>query len=446
MDYLSQLVAYALYSAPLIFAVIAGIAAFWVQIVISMRATAGAAFMGFAFLIQTALVTSPSLTLGINISLNDLIFSSLALAAAGRFTFMKLPRNNPVFFVWIAFGVTLFLSLGIGLIQYGSKAGVEVRDNFYFLVAGLYFASFTYTEESLLRLWRTAQWCAWGLVGVVAYRWVGLKFGFVSLQLVELVGASSEFRVVGSSPTFFLAAVGVAYFTRWLRDARSTSLLGSVIMLGLALVLQHRSVWVAAIGALGVVGWHSRTAIKEKALTIILLVLVAGTIVGSYLALSPSSRLIETITQSAAAVGESRGTHTDRIEGWKVLLSDYSKYQPDEWFIGKPYGTGYERYVMGKLLEFSPHNFFVQLLLRVGLIGLLLFVTMHVYLHIQTNRKLQRPDAESINFAIILAVLVASVLYYIPYQGFYIQGAFYGVLIGYFRPTDLMHKSSPQNG
>lgn len=442
MDYLSQLIAYAFYSVPLMLAVIAGISVFWAQIVVAVRATAGAAFMGLAFLIQTAWVTSPSVTLGINLSLNDLIFVLLGVATVVRLVFMKSPRNSPAFFVWIAFAVTLFLSMSIGLMQYGSKAGVEVRDNFYFLVAGLYFASFTYTDESLLRLWRTAQWCAWGLVGVVVYRWLGLKFGFVSMQLVELVGASSEFRVVGSGPTFFLAAVGVAYFTRWLSDARSSSLLGSVIMLGLALVLQHRSVWVAAIGALVVVGWHSRTAIRKKAFTIILIVLVVGTVIGSYLALSPSSRLIETITHSAAAIGESRGTHTDRIEGWKALLSDYTRYQPYEWLIGKPYGTGYERYVLGKVQDFSPHNFFVQLLLRVGAIGLLLFVITHAYLHIQSHRKLQRSDTDNTNSAIIFAVLLANILYYIPYQGFYMQGAFYGVLIGYFRPLPLVFNST----
>lgn len=442
MEYLSQLVASILYATPVIIAIIAGIAIPWMLIIIASRACFGAVLVGLTFLIQTALVTSPSITLGINISLNDLIFLFLALAVVVRLLFIKSPRHSPTFFLWIALAVTLMLSLGIGLMQYGSKAGVEVRDNFYFVTAGLYFASFAYTGENLVRLWRAAQWCAWALVGVVVYRWLGLKFGFVSLQLVELVGASSEFRVIGSGPTFFIAAVGVAYYTRWLREARSLLLLGSVIMLGLALILQHRSVWVAAIGALVVVGWHSSTAIKNRAFSISFTVLAAGIVIGSYLVLSPSSRLIETIIQSAAAVGESRGTHTDRIDGWIVLLSDYANYQPYELLFGKPYGSGYERYVLGKVLDFSPHNFFIQLLLRVGAIGLLLFIIIHSYLHLQTKRRLQRSDIENANFISITAVLIASFLYYIPYQGFYMQGAFYGVLIGYFRPLALLDRSN----
>lgn len=409
------------------------VSGWWVAISTATRVTTGALIVVLAFLVETSLVIAPWLNLGIRVNSNDLILALLGVAVIGRVMFMAAGgQQKRWFIVWVAFLGVLLLSLLIGLFQYGSKAGVEVRDNFYFLMAGLYFASFTYTEADLKRLWRITQWCAWLVVAIVAYRWVGLKYGFVSERLVEYVGASSEFRVVGSSPTFFLASVGVAYFAFWFRDGRSRALFGALVMLGLAIVLQHRSVWVAGIGALAVIAWHLRAAIRARAFSLGVIFVLAGAVLTAYLAYSPSSRLIETLTKSVVAVSEARGTHTERIEGWKVLLGDYAGYKPREWLLGKPYGAGYERYVAGRLVEFSPHNFFIQLLLRVGAIGVGLFLLVHFSLHVRVRRCLKQASADTTAWAICLAILVANILYYIPYQGFYLQGAFYGVLIGYF--------------
>lgn len=430
MEWLFLTLRYVFTAIPFVFAIFFALLGFWMVVATASRVAVGAWTIGLAFLVETAFVTAPFIPMGIKLSTNDLAFALLAAGLIMRVLFFEFPRRPAIYGVWLAIGAVFFMSFGPGLISFGTAAGVEARPNFYFWMAGLYFASFSYSPETIKKLWRVTQWCAWLVVAVVVYRWVGLKAGFVSERLVEWAGASSEFRVVGSNPTFFVAALGVAYFALWLRDSRRLILLAALTMLGLALVLQHRSVWVATFGALMLVAWHQRVIISSKAFPIIGMGLVAAGVMATMIALNPSNRLTETIAQSAISVTESHGTHTDRMESWKVLLTDYVGYSPKEWFLGKPYGSGYERYSGGRLKGYSPHNFYIQLLLRIGAVGLLLFLWAHFALRNRV-RVLASSSVDTTASTVLLALLLANLLYYIPYQGFYLQGAFYGVLIGY---------------
>ena len=427
MEWFYLTLRYLFTAIPFVFAVLFALVGFWMVVATASRVTAGIWTVGIAFLIETALVRAPFIPMGIKVSTDDLAFALLATALVMRVLFFELPRRQAVYGIWLAIGAVFFVSFGLGLSSFGTAAGVEARPYFYFWMAGLYFASFPYSPETLKKMWRITQWCAWLVAAIVVYRWVGLKFGFVSERLVEFAGASSEFRVVGSNPAFFLGMIGAAYFALWLRDSRRSALFAALVMLVLVLVLQHRSVWVATFGALLLVAWHQRAALAAKAFPVVGMGVAMVSIMTAFVVLNPSNRLTETLARSTVSVTESHGTHADRLEGWQVLLTDYAGYSPGEWMLGKPYGTGYERYSGGSLRTYSPHNFYIQLLLRLGAIGVLLFLWAHFIL----RGRVRRTVVDSSDGSILLAVLAANLLYYIPYQGFYLQGAFYGVLIGY---------------
>lgn len=423
---------YALISIPFVFAVLFALVGVWVLIATASRVTAGACVVGAAFLIETAFVVAPAIPIGIQVSSDDLAFALLAFALLGRVLFVGFPQRGGLYGVWLAFGVVFFISLGTGLTQFGTKAGVEARPDFYFWMAGLYFASFSYPPDVLKKLWRITQWCAWLVTVIVIYRWVGLKFGFVSERLVEFAGASNEFRVVGSHPAFFLGVVGSVYFALWLRTSRRTTLFASLFMLGLIVVLQHRSVWVATLGALAVLAWHQRAAVSGKAFPIIGMGVVMLGLAATFTALDASSRLTGALENSVVSVTESRGTHVDRLIGWKELLTDFARSAgPENWLLGKPYGTGYERIVLGRFQDFSPHNFYVRLILRLGSAGLLLFLWAHFALRRRVRAGMSTVLNDPTLHTVFLAVLAANLFFYLPYDAFYLQGAFYGVVIGY---------------
>jgi O-antigen ligase len=222
------------------------------------------------------------------------------------------------------------------------------------------------------------------------------------------------------------------HFAKWLKHSASRDLLAALCLLGFVLVLQHRSVWVSVLGALVVVMWHLRTEVSRKAFPLIVIGLTTLSMVAIMVALNPDSRLAETILKSAVSVTESQGTHMDRLLGWQALLNDFvATASPHQWLVGKPYGSGFARWVLGHLKEYAPHNFYVLLLLRVGIVGILLLMTVHLWLR---RRVALETSAESdgVVRAALLGLLAAFLLYYIPYQGVPFQGALYGVLIAVF--------------
>jgi O-Antigen ligase len=429
MDWLVAGLSYAVISMAFVVMAVLALVGLWVGITTAFRVTAGAWAIGVAFLIETAFVAAPSLPVGLQLSTNDLAFGLLAASLAVRVLFIGVPRDRTAYLPWLALGGVFFFSLVTGLMEFGTKAGVEARPNFYFWMAGLYFAGFSYPPDVLKKLQRVLLWCGWGVVLVVIYRWVGLKYGFVSHRVVEEAGAGTEFRVVGSGPALFLAFVGIAYLAIWLRGGRLLVLGSAAVMLGLVLVLQHRSVWVATLGGLAVLAWHERSTVSRKLLPILAMGLATVALVATFIAVNPSSRLLETITNSATSATKAQGTQMDRLLGWEDLLTDFARARPRNWVIGKPYGTGYRRFVQGREEEYSPHNFFVQLMLRLGIAGLLLFLWTHFALRRQLRLCMSSGAIHPGLGAAFLAILAASLLYYIPYQGFYLQGAFYGLLI-----------------
>jgi hypothetical protein len=50
--------------------------------------------------------------------------------------------------------------------------------------------------------------------------------------------------------------------------------------------------------------------------------------------------------------------------GWEALLSVWISSSPGTVLFGYPYGTSFRRVVDGVVAEYSPHNFYVQMLLR----------------------------------------------------------------------------------
>lgn len=435
MNLLMTLLGYGMLALPFGLAIVLALGTWWALVNAAARVWVGTWIVGLAFVLETIFVAAPALPLGINVSTNDLAFLLLMAALAFRLAFIALPQWSVAWRSWLLLGMVLVYSLLIGLVQFGSSAGVEARGNAYFWMAGLYFASFTYSTDVLSRLWRVLRWTAWLIAAVVVYRWVGLKFGFVSAHVVELAGASSEFRAVGSHQALFLALIGVAHLGHWLRHDGWKSLLAASAMLSLAVVLQHRSVWVATLVALAVIAWHLRATLAAKALPLLGLGLALISTAGALFILSPGNRLAETMTRSVTAVAEARGTHTDRIEGWRELLAGHAAASPREWLLGKPFGTGYKRHVLGRVVEYSPHNFYVQILLRLGVIGLVALLWTHFHLRRQLLNERQRSDSPSLLGIVLLATLAASLAYYIPYQGFYFHGALYGFLIAYLAPV-----------
>jgi hypothetical protein len=93
---------------------------------------------------------------------------------------------------------------------------------------------------------------------------------------------------------------------------------------------------------------------------------VVGTaVLGAYLAGLLDSTVVLFTNDFA-----SRGTLGARTSGWEYLTSKQHRLGAMADMFGQPFGTGWTRpRVGGGIVEFGPHNWYVELYLRVGLVG-----------------------------------------------------------------------------
>ena len=103
---------------------------------------------------------------------------------------------------------------------------------------------------------------------------------------------------------------------------------------------------------------------------------------------------------------------------------------PLEWLLGRGYGAGYLRVVMGSLEDFSPHDFYVQLLLRIGFVGVLTFVLLYLASAVRFMLRAGLQGNSGLIARIFVVLIAANLVYFIPYQGDYPHGALLGVALG----------------
>lgn len=132
---------------------------------IARTAAMGAAILLAASLIDAWMIEPPYVELGVQIYLHDLIFILLALVGVQRLLMRAGLGAMPL--GWYMFGLLLFSSLFLGLQKYGTTAGVDFRNFFYFFAGTVYFLSFSYDESELRALTKTWLVVCSILLGIV---------------------------------------------------------------------------------------------------------------------------------------------------------------------------------------------------------------------------------------------------------------------------------------
>jgi O-antigen ligase len=207
------------------------------------------------------------------------------------------------------------------------------------------------------------------------------------------------------------------------------------------LVLQHRSVWVAtflpAMMAFVIVRQRQGKLVGRLAV----ISLVSAIVLGPLLASGKLSSVTSSVGESAErATSTTSGTFVGRIEGWENLLKKWASGGPRTWAMGESYGSGYARKQQGgREVTFAPHNYFVQLLLRTGVIGLLAFLALYGFMLKRAISLGNEPHVVMTGYTMI-GLLVSVLLYYIPYAPTYIHGLVAGLILGLVLQHDKARK------
>jgi uncharacterized membrane protein len=427
----------------------------------------GAVSMLLLFLLETALVYLVALKIRITIYPQDLLFVPIALVALARLLrpggMRRLPRS-----LWILAGL-MALSFIFGLAKYGTTAGVEFRSDFYFMTGIFYFSSFEWSNRQISRVLNWLFPIALIIILIVCYRWLADAYHLDwvdPLWRIDTFITNSPLRVVNAQQTLLL---GQALILLIFAMATGNSLAGWRFLVPLlaltVLVLQHRSVWVAsflpALMAFALVRQsQSKLAARVAVMAAVTTIVVIPLLVSGKFSTATSS-VAESAENATSTTG---GTFVGRVEGWNALLHQWSASGPRTWLAGNPYGSGYKRaseQAGGRDITFAPHNYFVQLLLRTGLIGLVAFLALHWRLLKSALRAAHEPHAGFTGYAMV-GLLASNLLFDIPYSPNYLHGLVTGMILGlllqyerqraigiYARPdspTDAAKAASPEWG
>jgi O-antigen ligase len=162
-----------------------------------------------------------------------------------------------------------------------------------------------------------------------------------------------------SAQALILGLIGLAFLVR---ESRTTLRLVALCFLAMAVVCEHRSVWAAlTVAVLALVLFAPR--LRGRLLGV-------GMLSAVVLLVLYSAGTLDPLIAKFQAAFHSRGTYTDRQLAWHTLVGQQNHKGITTILVGQPFGTGFARREPDGTIEtFAPHNWYVLLYLRIGLIG-----------------------------------------------------------------------------
>lgn len=375
-----------------------------------------------ALVVGTAATGSvPAAALGdIQVFATDVVFAAAAVAAVVRS--LRGFRGYPARRVTTAMVVLMALSLIVGIARFGlESAGEEARQIFYFLAGLGYFQTVDLRERHLHAAGRWFAASIGALVAIAAWRWASTgSLGSAAGGTFE-DGVYTTGRLLTASAALLLWQAALVLLGR-----RGISPVvkrgGTVLLVVLVVLLQHRTVWTIAAFTLVLFVLIVKGAPRLAFAGLVAVALVVLSLPGT----TSDNDVTSALSSSISEVTERRSTLSWRIEGWEALIDDFSETSLFNQAFGLPFGSGYDRAVSGTAVAVSPHNFYVTLLLRMGIAGLLLMLALYAIL-LRDAFRLGRDGTP------IALILLSQLLFFLTYEPTFEQGVVAGVASGAVR-------------
>lgn len=358
---------------------------------------------------------------GANLYLADAVFAAIAFATLLQL-FQRRGSLEPYTGPIILLAAAIALSVVRGLEIYGLQQVVNESRSFFYFLAGIGFAlvvirqrlssiemisfvavlSFAASAEAILR---------------VSFRGIGTSQGMIlsTGEYVDARAVDAATALLIAQGLWLLPALGRGTSSRW--TSRAAPLIAVLVV-----VLQQRTVWVAtAVGLFASLVSSSR-ARRMLLAHVHLLVGLIG-LVGVVAAAGGFRGTVNDIVASSQGAVAQRSTLSGRIDGWQILLADPRLQGPTGRLFGLPSGSGYVREVGGQIINYQPHNFYVQLALRGGILAVLALLLL-------LGRGLMRYSPTSPqNSAAGLGLLVTLTVFFMTYGPAAEQGVTLGIAL-----------------
>lgn len=376
--------------------------------VVVRRSDVGAGLVLGAVVLEEVVPVELSASLGpARVGLSDVLLMVLLTAAIARL--LRVERLTTTQRLLVGFGLVVVWALVRGFEPFGATAAInEARKFLRFAAIALYFSTVEPRRDLIGRIGRLWVLAAVILAGVSLLRWVATAAGISGGPL----GQSGSMRVVPSDTALIIAQGALIALAVVNERARDFTRFLAPVLLVVVLLLQHRTVWLAsAIGLLYLL-YRRRASIRMLA------AFGAGMVVFAALTFTIFGE--EDLSQQLAESGQSTATLEWRIAGWDALLTDRGPERAGEVALGKPFGGGWGRNFDGRFVDVSPHNFYLESYLRVGVIGVLALLSVYAIALRGPGRSLDRhsfgPSSQAVPRYLVQTLVGMQLLYYLTYS------------------------------
>jgi len=281
----------------------------------------------------------------------------------------------------------LTISFIRGALGFLSSAGVEFRivAVFVALILFIYFWGHKFQSD----------WISWNIVvlgwAIVALSAARLVLGWDAFILGRIDPFSyldpnyGGLRTLNGAAAFMLGQAALITFNKAFSEGpittRSFNWLTLVIFVLTLLISQQRTAIFATLTGLAVIVAFPPTRYRA-----VVIVMGSFVIVGCSMILLAAwidlggDKLVEYFPSAIRMIIFQQTTFGSRVLLWSAYLNNYETWPIVERLLGRPFGIPILAFVtQSQLVEVSPHNGYIVYLLRIGLVGLLVFIAALIY-------------------------------------------------------------------
>ena len=364
------------------------------------------------FLNRMFIISENLLAIGFGINLPDLL---LVLMAVAIFFYLYnnnsfLSRNRFFFTLSLLFLLYLLFEIGRNISQHGISAPGEFRFRYLIMLLFYYVIVLIDDEQKIKSLFK-------GLI---------ILSLFIPLLLFPIIGFSKGWQF-GAEHRFFNASIslGIIYgITAWLiaikyRFFKSKLFTFFFIIFSLFLIVidSHRSVWITLVAMIFFLFYFNEINMVRVLKYFIPTLLVILTI---YILVNAAG--LDFLEYVRERGGEIINPGSNSTAYWRLSLW---KAQSEKFLASPLLGDGFGGYwqifvpEFNRTIDISPHSLYVQTLVKLGMIGFLLYgaIVIHCFARLLKQYRLFKRIEHSytIYFLISMIVLVGSHVYYSVY-------------------------------
>ncbi len=300
------------------------------------------------------------------------------------------------------------VSFGAGFGTFGTRAVLELRP----LLALLTLTAYVLSLDAVNAVAAVRRWLyftAGALVVLAAGRVITQGLGNAN-DLVLVDGQMVTTRPLVSSQAALVGAAALIAGYDWATGRGSRFGAAAACFAAVVVLTQHRSVWVATLAG-GLLLLPRLAAARVVKATLV--VLWASALLAPLLLLPAwGDTLTATLARSAATASLSSGTGGDRTASAALLVRRSLDAGLSDVLLGRPYGSGWERSVLGRVETYQPHNAYVQTFGRSGLVGL---IAVLVVVGSALARR-RRPPSAQVAVGWVALFAVYSTAYAFPFE------------------------------